>query len=254
MRALYAAASGMAVQQTKLETVANNIANIGTTAFKADSAAFEDLFYQELTYGGRTAGAPAVSVGAGARLSSIQKDHSSGSMSHTGDPLHVAIQGYGYLSVDSPDGNSLYTRDGRLTLDADGTLITGGGLAVSGGIMIPPDAQSLEITADGTVRAVLAGDVQPTVLGQIEVVDFTNRGGLRALGGNLYEQSAQSGEASIVESGPHNGLVQGYLEDSNVDVASELIAMILTQRAYEMNSKVIQAADETLQVAVNLRR
>lgn len=254
MRALYAAASGMAVQQTQLETVANNIANVGTTAFKRNDAAFEDLFYQELTNGGHSGAAPDMQVGAGARLSSMQKDHSAGSMNHTGDSLHVAIRGNGYIAVNTPDGESLYTRDGRFTLDADGTLITGGGLPVAGDILIPRDAQSLEITEDGTVRAVLAGDVQATILGQIEVVDFTNRGGLRALGGNLYQQSPQSGEATLVDAGPNNGIVQGYLEGSNVDVASELVKMILTQRAYELNSKVVQAADDTLQVAVNLRR
>ncbi len=254
MRALYAAASGMSVQQTQLETVANNIANVGTTAFKANDAAFEDLFYQELTNGGKAAGAAGMSVGAGARLSSLEKDHSQGSISQTGNALHVAIQGHGYLEVTTPDGESLYTRDGRFTLDADGTLMVPSGLPVAGNIMIPSDANSLEITKDGTVRAVLPGDIQPTVLGQLEVVDFTNRGGLRAMGGNMYQQSAQSGEASVVEMTPGNGLQQGFLEDSNVDIASELVKMILTQRAYELNSKVVQAADETLQVAVNLRR
>jgi len=254
MRALYAAASGMAVQQTQLETVANNIANVGTTAFKRSDAAFEDLFYQELTYGGRAAGAPGVQVGTGARLASMQVDHTAGTMTHTGNDLHVAIKGNGYLAVQTPEGDNLYTRDGRFNLDADGMLITGGGLPVAGNIMVPPDAQSIEITSDGTVRAVLAGDVQPTVLGQLELVDFTNRSGLRSLGGNLYQQSPQSGEATVVEPGPNNGLVQGYLEGSNVDVANELVQMILTQRAYEMNSKVVQAADDTLQVAVNLRR
>ncbi|MFT6145124.1 MAG: flagellar basal-body rod protein FlgG [Myxococcota bacterium] len=254
MRALYAAASGMSVQQTQLETVANNIANVGTTAFKRNDAAFEDLFYQELTNGGKAAGAPGMSVGAGARLSSLQKDHTQGSMSHTGNALHVAIQGDGYLEVTTPDGESLYTRDGRFTLDADGTLMTAAGLPVAGNVLIPPDAQSVEITADGTIRAVLPNDIQPTVLGQLEVVDFTNRGGLRAIGGNLYQQSPQSGEATIVEMSPSNSLVQGYLEDSNVDIASELVKMILTQRAYELNSKVVQAADDTMQVAVNLRR
>jgi flagellar basal-body rod protein FlgG len=254
MRALYAAASGMAVQQTQLETVANNIANVGTTGFKRNEAAFEDLFYQELTNGGKSAGAPGMSVGSGARLSSLQKDHREGSMSQTDNALHVAIQGNGYLEVTTPDGESMFTRDGRFTLDADGTLMSQGGYPVAGNILIPPDAASVEITRDGTLRAVLAGDIQPTVLGQLEVVDFTNRGGLRAIGGNMYQQSEQSGEATIVEMGPRNAVVQGFLEDSNVDIAGELVKMILTQRAYELNSKVVQAADDTMQIAVNLRR
>ncbi len=254
MRALYSAASGMSAQQTQLETVANNIANVGTTAFKKSDAAFEDLFYQELTYGGRNAGAADLSVGSGTRLSSLSKDHSMGALTHTGDQLHVALQGDGYFVLETVEGDPLYTRDGRFTRDSDGMMMTASGVPVSGGLMIPQDAQTVEITADGTVRATLAGDVQPTVLGQLEVVDFPNRNGLRAIGGNLYQQSTQSGDPSTVNPGPNNQVVQGYLEGSNVDVADELVQMILTQRAYELNSKVVQAADETLQVAVNLRR
>lgn len=254
MRALYAAASGMSAQQTQLETIANNIANVGTTSFKRARAAFEDLYYQQLTYGGREAGAPGLEVGSGTRLAALQRDHGGGALTHTGDPLHVAIQGPGYFAVETAEGETLYTRDGRFTLDADGTLMSASGLAVGGGLVIPPDAQSVQIAADGTVSAVLAGDVQPVVLGELLLSEFANPAGLRSLGGNLYAESPESGEPQAVVASPTQQVVQGYLEDSNVDVAEELVQMILTQRAYELNSKVVQAADETLQVAVNLRR
>lgn len=254
MRALFSAASGMSAQQTQLETIANNIANVGTTSFKASRASFEDLFYQQLTYGGRRAGAPGLALGSGTRLASLQKDHATGSLTSTGNPLHMAIQGSGYFVLETPEGEPLYTRDGRFTLDADGSLVTSSGLRASGGIVVPPDAQSIQIQPDGTLTAVLGGDSQPTTLGQVEVVDFTNRGGLRAVGGNLYQVTPESGQPQPIQVGPTQQVVQGFLEDSNVDVAEELVQMILTQRAYEMNSKVVQAADETLGVAVNLRR
>ena len=257
MRALYAAATGMGAQQTRIDTVANNLANVNTTGFKKSRAVFEDLYYQELvgttSEGDQLASGPA-QVGSGVRTAGIEKDHSAGHVTETGNALHMAIDGNGYFGVESADGEMLYTRDGSFALDPDGYMITTGGLRLSGDIQVPYDATSLTISADGTVMGVVGSDAESTVLGQVELFDFTNRSGLRSEGGNLYSETDYSGAPVELEVGFDSSVAQGFLEASNVDVAEELINMILAQRAYEMNSKVIQAADETLQQAANLRR
>lgn len=254
MRALYAAASGMSAQQTQLETIANNIANVGTTGFKKSKAGFEDLFYQEMTSGGKGVSSARVEVGSGVRLSSLDKDHSTGTLSQTNNPLDMALSGRGYFELRTPEGEPVYTRDGSFTLDADGMLVTASGLVVEGDIVVPPDAETLMVTPDGTVQAILSGDTDYTTLGQLSVVEFVNPSGLRALGGNVYGETPESGDARPLEFDASNRVMQGVLEGSNVDIAEELVAMIMTQRAYELNSKVVQAADETLQVATQLRR
>lgn len=254
MRALYAAASGMSAQQTQLETIANNIANVGTTGFKKSRAGFEDLFYQELTSGGKGVSSARVEVGGGVRLASLDKDHSVGTLTATGNPLDMALTGRGYFELRTPEGEPVYTRDGSFTLDPDGMLVNASGLTVEGDIVIPPETETLQVTADGTVQAILSGDTDYTTLGQLSVVDFVNPAGLRALGGNVYSATPESGDARPLEFDASNKVMQGTLEGSNVDVAEELVAMIMTQRAYELNSKVVQAADETLQVATQLRR
>jgi flagellar basal-body rod protein FlgG len=257
MRALYAAATGMNAQQTRIDTVANNLANVNTTGFKKSREVFQDLFYQELVGVSQDSDSPSAAigqVGAGVRTATIIKDHSAGHVTETGDPLHMAINGSGYFSLETAEGDNLYTRDGTFTLDPDGYMITASGLRLSGDIQIPTDVTSLMISDDGTVQGTFVDDADFTVLGQVELVDFTNRSGLKAMGGNLFQETENSGDPSVLEGGVDVKVAQGFLEASNVDIAEELINMILAQRAYEMNSKVIQAADETLQQAANLKR
>lgn len=255
MRALYTAASGMTAQQTRLDTIANNLANTSTTGFKKSRDAFQDLFYQQLTHGGQVEGPNPLELGGGTRIAGIERDQSQGALVATGNPLHVGIQGDAWFSVDTPDGERLYTRDGTFTKNADGTLVTAGGLVVGGDIAIPEDALKITIDYDGTVHAQMAEDTaHDLVLGQIEIARFANPAGLEGRGDNLFAESVHSGEPQDVEPGSDVLLVQGYLEGSNVDVATELIDMIQAQRVYELNSKVVQAADETLGIAANLRR
>jgi len=250
MRALYVAASGMSAQQTRIDTVANNLANTSTTAFKKSRGAFQDTFYQELATGSRGTRAD---LGGGVQLAGLEKDHTMGSMRETGNPLDVALEGPGMITVVGVDGRDYYTRDGAFRLDSEGQLVTAAGLHVAGDIVIPEDTETLSIAQDGTVSAVIAGDTQPTVLGQLEIVTFTNPSGLQAEGGNLYSATVSSGDA-VLDYDNQTLVNQAQLEGSNVDVAEELIELVMAQRSYELNSKVVQAADEAMQVATNLRR
>jgi flagellar basal-body rod protein FlgG len=254
MRSLFVAASGMSAQQTRIDTIANNLANISTTGYKKSRESFEDAFYQELSVGGKSISAARIDVGAGVRMSGLEKNHASGTITVTGNSLDVALNGNGYFMLETVEGDQVYTRDGSFTRDRDGMLISKSGLTVSGNIVIPIDAEEVHIQADGTVAAKLVGDIQHTTLGQLEVASFVNAGGLRPIGGNLYEETDASGTAQVVSSTEQVQVIQGSIENSNVDVAEELIQMILAQRAYELNSKVVKAADETLQMAANLKR
>lgn len=248
MRALYVAASGMSAQQTRIDTVANNLANTNTTAFKKSRGAFQDTFYQELATGARGTRAD---LGGGVQLAGLEKDHAVGSGLTTNDPLHVMLEGPGMLRIEGLDGNDYYTRDGSFRLDADGQLVTASGLTVGGDIMVPPDTESLEIAEDGTVTATVGGDEM--ALGQLEIVSFANPSGLRSEGGNLYSATPESGDA-VPDYDGETMVAQHMLESSNVDVAEELIELVMAQRSYELNSKVVQAADEAMQVAAGLRR
>jgi flagellar basal-body rod protein FlgG len=250
MRALYVAASGMNAQQTRIDTVANNLANTNTTSFKKSRGAFQDTFYQELATGSRGTRAD---LGGGVQLAGLEKDHSEGAMRQTNDPLHVALNGPGMVVVRGIDGNDRYTRDGAFQLNADGQLVTAAGLEVAGDIVVPEDTESLTISPDGTVSAKMAGDDREMVLGQLEIVSFANPSGLKADGGNLYQATVESGDP-VMDYDGETMVVQGNLESSNVDVAEELIELVMAQRSYELNSKVIQAADEAMQVAAALRR
>ena len=255
MRALYVAASGMNAQQTRIDTIANNIANVSTTGYKKSREAFQDLFYQELNVGGIGKSTARIEAGGGVRLAAIEKSHVQGSLNHTGNPFHAAIQGQGFFALEDQNGEQFYTRDGTFTKDADGVLMTQSGLRVSGDIAIPMEAETFEILADGTVRALLTGDVEYTTLGEMEVMKFVNPAGLRSVGGNLFQETPESGDPNEVDPGVDNVMVmQGYQEGSNVDVAEELINLIMAQRSFELTSKVVQAADEAMQIATNLRR
>ncbi len=254
MKALQTAASGMAAQQVRLDNIANNPANVSTTGFKRGREDFQDLFYQELTSGGQGISSARVEVGSGVRLVGLEKEHTNGQLTETGNQLDVAIQGRGMFALETIEGDRVYTRDGSFRKDADGTLISSGGLKVAGDINIPSDAQYVVVTGDGTVQALMPGDTEYTTVGQLEVAGFTNASGLRPLGNNLFEETPESGEALPINGEPDVQLVNGFLEGSNVDVATELIAMILAQRAYELNSKAISTAEQMMGTAVNLKR
>jgi flagellar basal-body rod protein FlgG len=254
MRALYTAASGMTAQQMRLDTIANNIANVGTTGFKKSRDAFQDLFYQELAVSRVGVPGSGMELGGGVRLATIERNHQQGSLVSTGDPLNAAIQGDAFFVVETQYGERMYTRDGSFTRSAEGRMITASGLDVSGDIILPEQADQIKIDYDGTVHGLITNTGEDMVLGKIETARFVNPAGLFARGGNLYSPTLSSGDPIEVEDDGRVQIVQGFLESSNVDVANELIDMIQAQRVYELNSKVIQAADEALQVAVNLRR
>lgn len=250
MRALYTAATGMAAEQTRLDDIANNIANIATTGFKRSRSAFEDLLYQEIGHGD----AP-VSLGSGTRLAALERDFAQGAATPTGNPLDFALDGDGFFAVESPDGSLRYTRDGTFHRDSEGRVVTSHGWPLAGDIVIPEDATEIRVDADGAFSVVTAGQTEPSEIGKLQIATFVNPAGLRPIGNNMFTETTASGastERSVQDGGA--SVMQGYREGSNVDVATELVSMIVAQRAYELNSKVVQAADEALGVAANLKR
>jgi flagellar basal-body rod protein FlgG len=259
--ALRAAASGMRAQQTRQEVIANNLANVNTTGYKRSRANFEDLLYQTVTgpqvIGGAAANTlPAVQIGRGVRLSSVQKDHAQGSLETTQNNLDVAIEGEGFFQVQLPSGELGYTRDGKFQLSDQGVLVTAEGNPVLPNIRIPAQSTTLSIGLTGIVSAMLPGTSQPTELGRIELARFSNPAGLFARGQNLYTATPASGEAmvSYPQDDGTGRLVQGSLEMSNVEVVTEMVDMITTMRAYEMTSKSIKTSDDMLQIANGIIR
>ncbi len=258
MRALYSAATGLSAQQTRIDNIANNLANVSTTGFKKSREVFEDLVYQEMTVGDvseQEQRPNQVQVGTGTRVVSMSRDFSAGSMQYTGDDLDLAIQGDGFFVLEADDGTQRYSRDGTFDTNADGEIVNASGMLVGPGVQVPDGADSLTISEDGTVSVTYADDTEPVVIGTIELVDFVNPNGLHAIGGNMYIATPESGEAVPMD--PNDGevnLKQGFVEASNVDVAEELVAMIVAQRAFELTSKVMEAADETMQTVTNLKR
>lgn len=261
MRALYSAASGMEAQQFQMDTISNNLANVNTTGFRRNEARFQDLVYQELRAPGSPVGASVVpvgqDVGLGVKVGSSEKIFTQGNLIQTGNPLDMAIQGDGFFQVTQPDGTTAYTRDGSFKRDANGAIVTADGYFLQPQITIPQNAQQVNIGEDGTVSAQVPGSNLPQQLGQIQLARFVNTAGLSPVGGhNLYTQTAASG-APIVSQAGLNGtgtLQGGYLENSNVQVVQEIVNMIVSQRAFEANSKSISAADEMLQTAVQAKR
>ncbi len=259
MRALFTAATGMEAQQTRIDTIANNLANVNTTGYKKSRPEFEDLFYETLAAPGAqdTSGATlptGAQIGHGVKLASVTRVATQGERIQTGRDLDVAIEGEGYFQVESATGETLYTRDGSFQRDRDGNLVTRAGLLVTPNVQVPADVRDVTILPDGTVSGVPAGQTQPSVLGQLELARFANPAGLRALGNNLLAPSEASGDPEI-GTAAQNGfgaLAQGFLESSNVNMAEELVRMILAQRAFEVNSRVIKASDEMLQRAASL--
>ncbi len=260
LRALATAASGMEAQQTRLDVTANNIANVSTAGFKKSRAEFADLMYQS----SRPAGAPTgagtnapsgLEVGLGVRVAATQRLLGQGEMRQTGNQLDVAIEGQGFFQVQLPSGDVAYTRNGAFQLDAEGRLVTSEGYPLAGELAVPLEAQSVSIAADGTVSALVPGDPQPQNLGQLQIATFANPAGLEPMGKTLFRESGGSG--AVVLGAPGEGgagsLAQGTVELSNVNVVEEMIDLISGQRAYEINTRVIKAADEMLGQTAQLR-
>jgi flagellar basal-body rod protein FlgG len=256
--ALWAAKTGLDAQQTRLAVTSNNLANVSTAGFKKGRAVFEDLLYQSVRQvGGATSQdtqAPSgVHLGTGVRVVATEKIYTQGNFSQTDNALDVAIEGRGFFQIQLPDGNTAYTRDGNFQLNSQGQMVTSSGYVLQPGISIPDGAQTVTISRDGVVSVQTAGGTAPTQVGQLQLTDFINPAGLQPLGENLLVETVASGPAQTGAPG-QNGLgttLQGFFESSNVNVVEELVNMIETQRAYEMNSKAISTADQMLEYVNN---
>ncbi|OGB18249.1 MAG: flagellar basal-body rod protein FlgG [Burkholderiales bacterium RIFCSPLOWO2_12_67_14] len=254
INSLWISKTGMQAQQTQLDVISNNMANVSTNGFKRANAVFEDLMYQNL----RQVGAAAteqnnlptgLQIGLGVRTVATSRSFTQGSLQQSGNQLDLAVNGSGFLQVTMPDGTTGYTRDGSLQTDSQGRLVTSSGFPIAGDITIPAEAQSITVGADGVVSVKLPGNAAPQQVGNIELAGFINPAGLEPLGQNMYAESAASGNPVTGAPGANGlgNLMQGYVETSNVNVVQELVTMIQTQRAYEMNSKAIQTSDQMLQ-------
>ncbi|HPF25018.1 MAG TPA: flagellar basal-body rod protein FlgG [Steroidobacteraceae bacterium] len=256
--ALWAAKTGLDAQQTRLAVTSNNLANVSTSGFKKGRGVFEDLMYQNIRQVGAatsqdTQAPSGLHLGTGVRVVATQKLYTQGSLSQTGNPLDLAIEGRGFFQIQLPDGGTAYTRDGSFQISPQGQLVNSSGYTLNPGISIPDGAQSISIGKDGIVSARITGQPTPVQVGQLQLVDFINPTGLEPLGENLLAESAASGAPQAGTPG-QNGLgttFQGALESSNVNVVEELVNMIETQRAYEMNSKAIATTDQMLEYVNN---
>lgn len=251
IRALYTAASGMSAQQTNLDTIANNLANSGTAGFRQRQVQFEDMIYQNLITPGSAQTQQTMSaglqVGLGTKASASEVIMTQGDPNQTGNPLDLEIQGSGFFQVQQPDGSIAYTRSGNFHTNSQGTIVTSDGSTVLPAITIPSNATSVTISNYGVITATIPGQTNAAQLGTIQLATFVNPGGLNSIGGNLLQQTENSGTPITDTPGGTSGmgtLQQGYLENSNVDVVSEFVQMIVAQRAYESNSKVIHVADD----------
>jgi flagellar basal-body rod protein FlgG len=256
--ALWIARTGLDAQQTRLSVISNNLANANTTGYKASRAVFEELLYQNVRQSGAQSSEDTqlpsgLMIGTGVRTVATVKNHGQGNMVNTENALDLAVQGRGYFQVLRPDGTLGYTRDGSFQVDAQGQLVTAGGFQVQPTITIPSGAQSITIGSDGVVSVAVPGSATPTQVGNLQLADFPNPGGLQAAGENMFLETAASGAPQVATPGL-NGvgtIVQGALESSNVNSVKELVELIETQRAYEMNSKAISTADSMLQYLNN---
>jgi flagellar basal-body rod protein FlgG len=254
IRSLWIAKSGMEAQQTQLDVISNNLANTATNGFKRAHAVFEDLIYQNLRQSGaassdQTQLPTGLQIGLGTRAVATSRNFSQGTLQQTSNPLDLAIKGNGFFQITLPDGSTGYTRDGSFQVDAQGQMVTNSGYQVQPGITIPATAQSVTIANDGTVSVLLPGQTAPQTVGQIQTASFVNPAGLDPKGQNLYGETAASGAPNAGAPGT-NGLgavQQGFVETSNVNVVEELVSMISTQRAYELNSKAVSTSDQMLQ-------
>jgi flagellar basal-body rod protein FlgG len=251
---LWIAKTGMEAQQMQLDVISNNLANSSTNGFKRAHAVFEDLMYQNMRQVGSSTSEQSqlptgLQVGLGVRTVATSRSFTQGSLQQSGNGLDVAIQGNGFFQITMPDGTINYTRDGAFQVNSQGQIVTSNGLPVANGITVPANATNVSISADGNVTATIPGNVAPQPIGTIATASFINPAGLEPRGQNLYAETAASGQPNTGAPGT-NGLgqlMQGFLETSNVNVVQELVGMIQTQRAYEMNSKAIQTSDQMLQ-------
>lgn len=254
IRSLWISKTGLDAQQTQMDVIANNLANVSTNGFKRARAVFEDLLYQTLRQPGaqssqQTQLPSGLQIGTGVRAVATERIFTQGNLQQTGNRLDVAIQGQGFFQVLLPDGTTAYTRDGSFQLNSQGQLVTSSGFAVQPAITFPPNATTITIARDGTVSVTVPGSAAPVQVGSLQLVGFVNPAGLQSIGENLYVETAASGTPNPNTPGTNGlGLLsQGYVETSNVNVVEELVNMIQTQRAYEINSKAIQTSDQMLQ-------
>jgi flagellar basal-body rod protein FlgG len=254
INSLWISKTGMEAQQMQLDVISNNLANVSTNGFKKAHAVFEDLMYQNLRQVGSNTAEQStlptgLQVGLGVRTVATSRNFTQGSMQQTNNNLDMAVQGNGFFQVTMPDGTTGYTRDGSFQLDSQGRLVNSNGLLVQGGITVPANATNVAVAANGTVTASIPGNVSPQTIGTVTLASFVNPAGLEPKGQNLYQESAASGQPNAGTAGS-NGLgsiMGGFVETSNVNVVQELVNMIQTQRAYEMNSKAITTSDQMLQ-------
>jgi len=256
--ALWAAKTGMDAQQSRMAVISNNLANVNTSGFKRDRAMFEDLLYQTIRQPGTNSAQDSLiptglNIGTGVRLVATQKIHGQGNLHVTENSLDLAIEGNGFFELQMPDGSSGYTRDGSFQLSVDGQMVNANGYPLQAGITIPPNVNAVTIARDGTVSATAPGATTATQIGTVPLVSFANPSGLQAIGGNLFRETGSSGAAQAGTAGLDGlgQMVQGSIETSNVNIVEELISMIETQRAYEINSKAISTTDSMLQFANN---
>ncbi len=254
IRSLWIAKTGMEAQQTQLDNISHNLANVATNGYKRSHAVFEDLIYQNLRQSGantteQTQLPTGLQVGLGVRPVATSRIFSQGNLQQTTNNLDLAIKGQGFFQIQLPDGTTAYSRDGSFQLDANGQIVTNNGYTLLPGITVPANAQSLTVGQDGTVSVTLPGEAQPQTLGQIQLASFVNPAGLDPRGQNLYAETASSGtpNAGAPNANGLGALQQGFVETSNVNVVEELVQMIQTQRAYELNSKAVQTSDQMLQ-------
>jgi len=259
INSLWISKTGMEAQQMQLEVISNNLANVSTNGFKRGTAVFEDLMYQNLRQVGANSTEQStlptgLQVGLGVRTVSTSRSFAQGSLQQTSNKLDVAIQGEGFFQITMPDGTIGYTRDGKFEVNSAGALVTASGLAVANGVTVPANATAVTISGDGTVTATIPGTATPAGIGSIALARFINPPGLTPMGGNLYAESAASGQPTAGTPGADGmgALMQGFVETSNVNVVQELVTMIQTQRAYEMNSKAVQTSDQMLQKLAQL--
>ncbi|MGO1234131.1 MAG: flagellar basal-body rod protein FlgG [Marinobacter sp.] len=256
--ALWVSKTGLSAQDTNMSTISNNLANVNTTGFKRDRAVFQDMLYQVNRQPGgmsteNTEVPSGLQLGTGVRVVGTAKQFTQGNLQITEQPLDMAVDGRGFFQVEMPDGQIAYTRDGQFQLNSDGDVVTPDGFALEPNINVPENATNVTIGKDGTVTAVTDDQAAPINLGQVTLVDFINPQGLQAIGNNLFKETAASGDPAEGEPGLAGlgSVEQGHIESSNVEVVEELVNMITTQRAYEMNSKVVSSTDQMLQFITN---
>ncbi len=261
MKALYIAASGMAAQERNVEVISNNIANMRTTGFKRQRAEFQDLIYQtfrragSLTSDAGTQVPAGIEIGSGVKTATTSRIMSQGSVEPTEKEMDLAIRGEGFFSVTLPDGRTGYTRDGAFQRDSTGQMVTIDGYQVDPGIVIPSSARAISISDDGIVQAYLENDASPTQLGQLQLTNFVNKAGLESIGNNLFVATDASGDpqSGVPNAAGFGGVLQGYLELSNVNAVTEIADLIAAQRAYEMNSRIVSGVDEMMSAVSQLR-